>query len=949
MRESCWLLVWLLVPSLVCAEEKADQPILMLDVGGHTAPVKKVLFTPDGKRLITLSSDGTVRVWDVASGESSLVIRPPMEVVPNPKYPNAQAIMVEDMTLLGKSLVLCRAIHSGRGERHLLVVSLESGRLETAIDTGAGVTRVAVSPDGYLLAAAHPEEDSVSLWDARKWERVRSLKVPPPKGDYKYFNDLAFSPDGKRLAAAHAGIGQIVAVDTGRLLAALDTKTLPDPFSGGLWTFGPSVDDIAWSPDGNRVFAGGLVWKPSGEYQKDEGHPKSKWPKGLVGVPSPSGRSLAVRESGGALALYSLPDGSLLKRFAGRFQGVHAAAWSRDGQTIAWGTTQTATGPNAENPLERTFRWPDLEFGPRPDQTYRRWLLQAGPWTLRREDTQLRFGPEDAKIPPKWTMVLRKDGKDGLHSYVADGDRQASLLDEDHILTLGGGLLTSMRTDDHWDDKGDINIRTRSMVHWAMGGAAGAVSPAPGGRYILASWENGVLHILDPGRRVRPFVSLFVQGDHWVAWTPEGYYACSPGGEKLMGWLVNNGPDQLASFYPAEKFRKSLYRPDVIKRLLETGSLEKALALADMERGKSSSRTEVSRVLPPRVAITSPARSGQRVPKSDVEVRATAQSVGDHPVTALRLLLDGRPYEGQNGIKHVANPRLGEVSESWTVTLGPGRHRLAVQADSAVSKGESEGVEVIYIEEAQPDVELPSLYVLAVGVAAYPGDLKLNYAARDAQAIERTFKEKSKPLFKKIETKLLTDKEATQRGIKQGLTWLRKQMTQRDVGIFFYSGHGGRDSDGRFYLLPIDADPSDLLSTGVPDDDLKKALAGMPGRVLALLDACHAGAVGGDKRKAALTDDLVRDLVTDDFGVVVMCSAMGREFAQESNEHRQGYFTQALVEGLSGKADRSPDGAVYLSRLDAYVTDRVKELTRGQQHPVTAKPTSIRSFPLSRP
>jgi hypothetical protein len=98
-----------------------------------------------------------------------------------------------------------------------------------------------------------------------------------------------------------------------------------------------------------------------------------------------------------------------------------------------------------------------------------------------------------------------------------------------------------------------------------------------------------------------------------------------------------------------------------------------------------------------------------------------------------------------------------------------------------------------------------------------------------------------------------------------------------------------------------------------------------------------------------LTDDLVRDLVTDDYGVIVMCSAMGREFARESNEHRHGFFTQALVEGLSGKAEKTPDGAVYLHKLDAYVTDRVKELAKGQQHPVTAKPASIRSFPLSKP
>ena len=94
---------------------------------------------------------------------------------------------------------------------------------------------------------------------------------------------------------------------------------------------------------------------------------------------------------------------------------------------------------------------------------------------------------------------------------------------------------------------------------------------------------------------------------------------------------------------------------------------------------------------------------------------------------------------------------------------------------------------------------------------------------------------------------------------------------------------------------------------------------------------------------------MVRDLATDDYGVVVMCSSMGREFSLESAEVGQGYFTKALIEGLSGRADGNADGVVYLTELDAYVTDRVKALSKGLQHPVTAKPASIRSFPLTRP
>ena len=44
---------------------------------------------------------------------------------------------------------------------------------------------------------------------------------------------------------------------------------------------------------------------------------------------------------------------------------------------------------------------------------------------------------------------------------------------------------------------------------------------------------------------------------------------------------------------------------------------------------------------------------------------------------------------------------------------------------------------------------------------------------------------------------------------------LRKQMTQNDVAVFSFAGHGAKDADGKFYLLPVDGDIEDLLSTAV--------------------------------------------------------------------------------------------------------------------------------------
>ncbi len=98
-----------------------------------------------------------------------------------------------------------------------------------------------------------------------------------------------------------------------------------------------------------------------------------------------------------------------------------------------------------------------------------------------------------------------------------------------------------------------------------------------------------------------------------------------------------------------------------------------------------------------------------------------------------------------------------------------------------------------------------------------------------------------------------------------------------------------------------------------------------------------------------LTDQLVRDLTAEENGLIVMCSALGNEQAQDSHRFRHGLFTAALREGLEGKASKTKDGAVYLTALDAYVAARVKELSRGQQNPVTGKPTNVRDFPVSKP
>src|SRR5262249_47813614 len=151
--------------------------------------------------------------------------------------------------------------------------------------------------------------------------------------------------------------------------------------------------------------------------------------------------------------------------------------------------------------------------------------------------------------------------------------------------------------------------------------------------------------------------------------------------------------------------------------LLQAGSLDKAIALAGKGKPQAVATGKIEQVLPPTVAITAPAGRGVISPDTtQVEGKTGARSAGKNPAAALRLLVDGRPYQGQAGVRTRAKPALGEVQETWTAELTPGKHTLNVLAESAVSKALSPPVEVDCA--VKDKAERPNLYILAAGVSA---------------------------------------------------------------------------------------------------------------------------------------------------------------------------------------------------------------------------------------
>jgi WD40 repeat protein len=939
------------VPDIPPLPPPEARPVLVLDPGGHTGTVKKVLFTPDARQVVSVSLDKSVRVWDVVTGESLRTFR--LAVGPGDEGSHSAAALSPD----GKWLALS-GTPVGRGKLGVPVhvLALEDGHVETVLTGHTNVvTSLAFSPDNGLLATAGLD-GTVRVYSTANWQLRVALKEHP-----KGINCVAFDPRGTRLATAGRD-NQVFVWD-------LRVKSLPRVLAGHT----QHCNAVAWAPDGHGLASGSgdgtiRIWGEDGKagrtYELNKGGiltqitalaytPDGKrllytgidrsGAAGMLDLADGKRREFAGHSntvqhgslsSDGRLAVttggddhetfvWRTEDAAVVQKFQGGGRSAWGVGWGADGKSIAWGNTNRAGTFLAEPPLERAFALDTLETRPAAGGNFQRCVLKGEGYTL-------------APLRDLVSILVSREGKEPVVLRTPrKGERiySASLLPGERVVLGGseGMYLVDLRT-------GKVTREFKGHSGIVLG-----VSPSPDNKYFVTGSTDETLRVWSP-ERDEPLLSIFVVGEDWIAWTPEGYYAASPYGERLMGWQVNNGQDKPADYFPAIQFRASLYQPDVIRLLLPAGGLPNAIAQASKLRKRPIGAVVLTQVLPPEVKITAPDAppGGLRVKGAVVEVKAAATSRGAHPVTALRLLLDGRPYQGQKGVRGVQNPRLGAVSASWSVAMPAGRHVLTVQAESAVSKGLSAPVEVV-----ADDAGLPSLYMVAIGVSAYPGQLRLRYAASDAELMAKTFRERSAGVFKKVDVHVVTDRDATRKRIASELEWLGSVMTAQDVGVVSFSGHGARDDDGNFYLVPVDCRGGDV-NTLFPGDLLKEHLANMPGRIIAMLDACHSGTVAEDIQ-VSRPDNLVRDLVTDDYGVVVMCSSQGREYSMESPATRAGFFTLGVTEGLSGKADFNHDGIVYIHELDAYAAARVRQLSRGEQHPVTGRPPTIRSFPLARP
>jgi WD40 repeat protein len=887
---------------------------------GHTDGVHSVVLSADGKRVLTGSSDKTARVWDAESGKTLQTFSGHTDAI------HSVALSADGQRVLTGSWDRTARLWVAEGGKSLLTFS---GHINA-------VSSVVLSMNGkHVLTGSY--DHTARLWDAE------SGKVLKTFCGYTYpIKSLALSMDGQCVLTGSSH-------PTARLSHLGSGKTIRT-FSGH------SEGDlsVALSAGGKRILTGSKD-RTARLWDAESGKPlrtlsdHTGWVTSVA--LSADDKRVLTGSYDRTARLWDAETGKGLQTFSGHTGWITSVALSADGKRVLTGAD--------DNFLVWTGDTRGIPVGA-SDKTARLWDAATG-------KVLQTFSGHTSGVR---SVALSADGKRVL---TGSDDRTARLWDTESGKTLqtfsghterigsvalsGNGKLVLTGSDDRtarlWDaDSGKILQTFSGHTGWVTSVAFG-----PRAMFLVTASEDGTVSVWNPNRPC-PLYSFLHTGDEWLNWTPEGYYTCSPGGENLIAWKVRDDSPHGYRIVAPEQFRKQFHRPDLFPHLFRELDLTRALAKADEERiRKEKSLASIAEAIPPVVVITQPHSAREVVKTEEYEIAAQAVPVGDNHVTAVQLLLDGRPYN-LGRARRIFAPKPGLVRVSWKVKLPAGPSRVQVVAESV--KGSTQRSDEVVLVREDDREALPTLLLLSVGVSQYS---KVNrrgveYTASDAQRFLKAQLEHGRALYRaRTHTiRLPEDRDSTGKATKGDLLDALEEVgkkareAKKPVTLIFLAGHGKVDALGNFYFLTADSDPDKLRSSAVSGTELKAALRDMPGRVVLFLDACHSGAFAGDTRSEGLTEDLFRDLTSDECGVVMVCSSRGKEVSRQRNMgEKGGLFTLALVEGLSGKAARDRNGAIYLPALFEYVNKRVKELSDNQQHPYASDLKRAGELPLTKP
>jgi WD40 repeat protein/serine/threonine protein kinase/tetratricopeptide (TPR) repeat protein len=314
--------------------ESKNQPLAIWDsekgqelatLKGHAAPITAISWSRKADRIATASADKTIRIW---GGDRNVSVAPPagQQVAGPPEGLSSRPYVLHGPQLayaeLGKSAV---TIWDLDRDRKLITIALEKGENANCF---------AFRSDGKMLAAQisktaatnSKRATTIRIWNAENGATVGEFET----GDSSVsFTPLAWNSDGQRIARVRDSLVDIWDVVSGKKLLSVNTRKD---------ILVRDTDAFAWSPDGQRFVASGIVWES--QSGKELGV-LGTYPQQMRSVDwSPDGSLIAASGWDSGIRVWNAKDTAvptlLRGHFASENNGVMhiAIRWSPDGRRL---------------------------------------------------------------------------------------------------------------------------------------------------------------------------------------------------------------------------------------------------------------------------------------------------------------------------------------------------------------------------------------------------------------------------------------------------------------------------------------------------------------------------------------------------------------------------------------------------------------------------------------
>ncbi|KAI9129470.1 hypothetical protein ON05_034655 (plasmid) [Acaryochloris sp. CCMEE 5410] len=270
---------------------------------GHTDSVNGLSISSDGRTIVSASSDQTLKVWDLATGEELRTLKGHTDSV------NGLSISPDGRTIVSAS-----------SDQTLKVWDLATGEeLRTLKGHTHTVTCVSISPDGQTLVSTSWDQ-TLKVWDLATGEELRTLK-----GHTDSVYGLSISPDGRTIVSASGDYTlKVWELATGQELRTLSSHT-------------DYVNGVSISLDGRTLVSASWdhtlkVWElaTGQELRTLKGHTALITDVSI----SPDGRTLVSASGDYTLKVWELATGQELRTLSSHTDYVNGVSISPDGHTL---------------------------------------------------------------------------------------------------------------------------------------------------------------------------------------------------------------------------------------------------------------------------------------------------------------------------------------------------------------------------------------------------------------------------------------------------------------------------------------------------------------------------------------------------------------------------------------------------------------------------------------